>query len=163
MRLRPPPQLRRLAAFASALAALTLTTCAHSPPPQPPRPDALLLVDSSGAYKRWWREIEACAARRAPMRLRDVGFFVVIAQSLGVSDNGYVIAGVAELEPRPTIVLARPFVLRADIVRHEMLHLIASPGWHDAEMFQRRCAALVICVGSCVTDTEPRSGEAPPR
>ena len=53
------------------------------------------------------------------------------------------------------IVFAWPYTTNQKIIVHEFLHLIASPDFHDPEIYQKRCASEVVCWGICMTDTIP--------
>lgn len=132
-----------------------VTACMHAAPATPlPRlpAHAVEYVDSSGTYVRWWGDVERCAGRAAPFAFKRVKFYMVMSDSRGLRvANGHVVAGLTYIRLR-AVVIASPYVFDAMLLRHEMLHLVASPT-HDPEYFQRRCRGVVVCAGSCISDT----------
>lgn len=107
-------------------------------------------------YRRWWRDIERCSERRS--NYRNVAWYVVAdtGDSFELPWRSSRAYGAAWPERR-AIVLAAPWLNDPRMVRHEILHLVASPDSHDPALFQRgACAALVYCWAGCREDTVPR-------
>ncbi len=148
--------MRRLALLAS----LGLIVCAQAgypplpaPPTVPENAIPLRWTDAIyAAYAHWWGQVEECSGIASPYDMRHIKFYVVLTDARhGIRiQDGAVIVGLAYAQP-PAIVLASPYVLDSQVVRHEMLHHIASMA-HDPLYFKRRCGKLVICEGSCARE-----------
>jgi hypothetical protein len=149
---------------ARAVVFVALVALAGSVAPAAPPEPLVRFVDSTGAYARWWRDIAHCARRELPRPFDSVRFLqqqTTPRLGLGVSSVGFIVAGLAYPEDG-IIVLGSPWLRDSGVVRHEMLHLVVG-AVHDAEYFQRRCAAVVTCVGACLSDTlpMPKASKAP--
>jgi len=97
-------------------------------------------------YALWWRLTERCAGRSADFN--QISWYAVPdAEDLGEDD---VQGEFFPLSHR--IVVAGRWVEEPFLVRHEMLHAITGYRTHPAEVFQRRCAGVVVCVEACVAD-----------
>ena len=139
---------------------VVLVACAHTPKRfEGPLPDkALRITVTPPQYKEWWHEVEACAGRSKPFQ--SVRWYVVASGPDGFPwrnpyrNNAVVwVAGLA-YSMSDQIVMASGWLFSAGDVKHEMLHLIASPASHDPRFYQGSCAGVVSCVGACLTDPE---------
>ena len=121
---------------------LVLLGCGDAVAPLPA--DAAAMIPPA-QYALWWTLTETCSGLTGDMST--VKWYTVpTTKSLGTDVNG-----VYYTSSRRIVLLAdsasSPF-----LVRHEMLHaFIAQPG-HPAKYFQDRCAGVVDCNGSCITD-----------
>ena len=111
----------------------------------PPR-DAIPLY---GDYKLWWQDTENCSGLLGDFRR--VRWYAMKGESFEF--QGFQLLGAA-FPKRRVIVLALGSVLDSMVIRHEILHLLASPETHHPDYYQRgACASLVICHSNCLTDT----------
>lgn len=110
-------------------------------------------------YRGLWRDIERCSGRRSDYRA--VTWYLVDA----ADDSTFVTLGLDEPSYASAwpylgiIAIAAPLIAHVGIVRHEIAHMIASPDYHNPDVFQRGpCAPLVVCWTNCLTDTLPPPG-----
>lgn len=136
---------------ALAVGILLLSSCSHYPRYENRLPhNAVEIEDRSGMYRRWWNDVEKCTGKRTPMR--GVRVYVVMRSANGFAYNGQVLSGLA-YAGRGTTVLSTDAMFDSAVVRHEFLHLQASPEYHNPEFYQRRCRAIVTCTDHCVADS----------
>jgi hypothetical protein len=138
-----------------------MVACASAPRVQPRLdggwPEDAIPVTVRDSYKTWWSEIEECSGGRR-VRYEDVRWFAIMHHPpygfwwTDKFGERLQVAGLA-FSDRNAIVMGEGWLFKADFIRHEMLHLLASPLGHSPEMFQRRCRDLVLCIGRCLTDT----------
>lgn len=116
---------------------------------------ALPIKPTPPLYRQWWKDVEGCAGARKPVH-RARFFFIAAPDGDGFRHPWFTdpLDGLA-FPPRQWMAVASYAVLDSMTVRHEMLHLIASEGYHNPDLYQRRCKGLVWCYGSCLTDTLP--------
>lgn len=144
----------------SMVAAIFCVACASTPVPVPPIPErpkltplpagAVPIASLPGIYVSWWRDVEQCAGRTA--NIARVSWYAVVPATEGFKWNGEMVLALA-YDDRNAIVIAGPWLLDSMVVRHEILHLIASRRGHNPEYFQRRCRGLVMCFEDCLSDT----------
>lgn len=146
-------------------AAITMIACASKPEP-PPTPrvfedhlphDAVLIKGVPPLYREWFDEVKECVGSSRIEYERIKWYTVITLSPAGfywkdVWGREFMVAGLAYSQ-KVAIVMGDRWLLSADHIRHELLHLIASPTGHDAELFQRKCPHLVACYGFCRTDT----------
>jgi hypothetical protein len=90
----------------------------------------------------WWTELSSCSGRSAP--LPALAWFFVPGVYFDVVRQRY--AGFYFVDEHAIVVaqrVAQQAPLRANLYRHELLHVLLATGDHPAEFFQRRCGALV--------------------
>ena len=106
-------------------------------------------------HRQWWREAERCSRTRGNFARARI--FVVN----DTGDSFYTTLGwsyAAAWSDKYVILIAQRWRHHADLFRHEALHLLASPKYHDPAVYQRGpCAAITICWGPCLADTIPPS------
>lgn len=123
-------------------------------PSEPPLPKkAFRIGQVPEIYRRWWREVEDCSGKWKP--IESVTFYVIYADSNGFpwhdETGDYLLAGLA-FPQKQAIVMGTKWAAADQFVRHEMLHLIASPHGHDPLYFKVLCADFVTCFGACAAE-----------
>jgi hypothetical protein len=101
-------------------------------------------------YARWWAITEACSGLTGP--LSTITFYQVPNPNTalpGTEDAGY------WSKASNRIVVIADDTLDGSLVRHEMLHALLRGGGHPRDQFMGRCAGVVVCDTSCVTDGGP--------
>lgn len=150
----------RRSARMSFVASVWLIACASLPIGQtPPR---RIEIMPSEALHEWWLRAEACSGVHAnfyaarfyviPVETNAAGRPVKGIDGKGPDSLGFIVAG---LTTGNTITVGLPWLARGDIWTHEFGHVKASRGWHNPEIYQRKCRSVMSCVGSCLTDTLP--------
>lgn len=105
----------------------------------------------------YYQQVKECAGKaRIPYRAIR-WYFVITANDHGfrwVDPWGEVwwVAGLAYSQ-KNAIVMGDRWLFNPDYLRHELLHLVASPTSHDPEVFQRKCKHVVTCHSTCLSDT----------
>ena len=89
-------------------------------------------------YAEWWRAMEECSGRRAPMRR--VRWYVV-PDAVEFEWRGKTIAGLAFDDHR--IVLAELLTWDQRLVKHEMLHDLLGVGGHPRYYFELLCGEVI--------------------
>lgn len=92
------------------------------------------------SYRAWWAEVEQCSGRRGDYDA--VTWERAESPTVHLPDGGF--AKAFHFGSNNTIVLARPYLDDARIVRHEMLHALLYPtDGHPREWYVVRCGKLV--------------------
>lgn len=144
--------IRRLARLAF-VACVVLVACGgvweHTAPAA--RPSVGIVRFDARAFRPLWRQVEDCAGVRSDFN--SVRWYVTLDSLDSFPTPMGPSLAVAYPGPR-VIVIARLHLSDTLVIRHEAMHLIASPFWHRKELYQvGPCAPLVICVANCLTDT----------
>lgn len=143
---------------------IALIACATKPvPTPPPRPEGPLPKGAAPItaippdYAVWFGEVKECVGY-SRVEFQSIKWYMVLVKD----DRGFRwpdppkdtlwVAGLAYSQ-LTAIVMGDLWVLKAPEIRHEIMHLAASPYGHDAELYQRKCKHLVTCVGACRSDT----------
>ena len=90
----------------------------------------------------WWTELSRCAGRSSP--LPALVWFAVPGIYFDVVRQRY--AGFYFADEHAIVVaegVAQQAELRANLLRHELLHVLLDTADHPAEFFERRCGSLV--------------------
>jgi hypothetical protein len=130
--------------------AVSLVACGTKPSTRPvpagedDLPARMVEIARPDFYAAWWREVEDCAGRKR--NLRQVRWYTVLGPLIDWSP--YPVAGLA-YNKRGIVIIASDWLFDSYLVRHEMLHLIASPYTHDSSLSRGSCAHLVMCTGPC--------------
>lgn len=111
-----------------------------------PKLPAAARFEPMDLYAKWWREVEECAARHAPMAA--VHFYRVIPSagrdSLFFRDPESGAYFLGEWVRRSnSLYFAAGQLTNPGVVRHEMLHAILRDVGHPPEYFDDRCGPLV--------------------
>ena len=101
-------------------------------------------------YARWWAMTEACSGRSGD--LASILWYSVPSPQF--MHDGQEAVGLWESRSNQ-IVLAKMYIDRGDVVRHEMLHALLRTGSHPRAQFLGSCASIVHCQGACVKDAGP--------
>lgn len=121
-----------------------------------PFPLGAVAVDRPAVqWHQWWEIAERCSGRTFPYR-RVRWYFLrqTPTSPTGFRYNGESVSGLAfSHEAQPRIYLAESALLDSAVVIHEALHVIGSRGYHDPELYLRRCRELSVCVATCLNDT----------
>ena len=107
-------------------------------------------LDPPAVFARWWAMTEACSGRTGD--LNDVRWYRVPGSTVEV--DGRKVAGFWGSRGN-RIVLPDERIDEGDVVRHEMLHALLQQAGHPREDFLEKCAPLVACAGTCVSDAGP--------
>jgi hypothetical protein len=117
-----------------------------------PLPSGVVRFTPPPVYARWWAMTEACSGITRP--LAAVQFYrVPHVQTISAPFLGDVAGYYARGSNR--IVLAGFFADEGATVRHEMLHALLNKAGHPRAQFLGRCAGIVNCVATCVTEAGP--------
>lgn len=103
-------------------------------------------------YAEWWKQIEECSGKTADYA--SVRFYALNDQGRGIPFKGELALALA-YPNKHAIVLSLGTVMDSLVVRHEMLHLIASPGDHSPLYYLDKCAHLVSCSSHCQLNLKP--------
>ena len=120
-----------------------------------PLPHGAERFDPPAVYAEWWSLTEQCSGITGD--LASVTWYRVP----GASDlpfNGESSVGGIWYQQGNRIVLAGDQQLAGDLVRHEMLHALLRSANHPRAAFIGGCDGTVVCIGPCVTASNP----APP-
>jgi len=147
----PSSRLTRLALLLPLVAAATACEIVA-----PPLPDDAVGFTPPPVYSRWWRMVEECSGRRGSL---DAVAWYEVPGASSVDVNGEPASGYWSRGGNQ-IVLAGPYTLRGDVVRHEMLHALVRGRGHPREQFLGACAGVVHCEGPCVEGTFVAPGPA---
>lgn len=133
-------------------AGVFLTVAACRVPVDSPLPMGAVALSPPAQFRLWWDVTSQCA--RVAGRFADVRWYVVPGAASFPTEHGDADGAWYAVSNR--IVLAGRAVNTGGVVRHEMLHaLLRVSGAHPAVYFQRQCAGIVFCDGSCATVTDP--------
>lgn len=118
----------------------------------PALPDGAFVVKKSEYYHQMWREVEGCSGLTYPFD--KVTLYAVPSTLLGFLYKGTALAGYGDRE-NGFILMGVPWLTDDALVRHEMLHVIASPEGHNAlyyGVFSKdtlrvagKCSHLIVC------------------
>jgi hypothetical protein len=117
----------------------------------PPLPSDAETFTPPPVYETWWKMTEACSGL--------TGSFAAVSwvktnEFLRDINNGDPI--VAYWTARSNrIVLTNTSTTSGGTVRHEMLHALYKGGGHPRNLYLGKCAGLVHCQNSCITDGGP--------
>jgi len=142
--------VNRLAALLPALLALTNTCRKHPVMRQPELPNGAVAFSPPPVYTEWWRQVEECAQRNAPLtrvtwfEVPNASFFVYKGEQFDAHWWEY----------NHWIVLASAYTNDAVTVRHEMLHDLLNEGGHPPDMFHEKCKSLVYRAALPTSSTE---------
>lgn len=127
-----------------ALALLTGFACNG---PNEPFPAQALAISAPRPYRLWWEVTERCSELRGDFT--SIRWYVVPnAAAINVSGRTY--QGYWWSSSN-RIVLAEQVLLKAQLVRHEMLHALAGSA-HPREYFVDRCGGVVTCERDCAAE-----------
>jgi len=117
----------------------------------PPLPSDAETFAPPPVYATWWKMTEACSGLTGSFNAVS---WVKTADALRDINSGDPI--VAYWTARSNrIVLTNTVVMAGGAVRHEMLHALYKQGGHPRNLYLGKCAGLVDCQGSCITDGGP--------
>jgi hypothetical protein len=151
----PLEMMTRYTSISRRLLLLLLLPLAACESPFAPRlPAGAVRFTPPSIYRQWWTLTEQCSGRQGLYEA--VSWYVVPDAETLPGTNGLNALWYGDSR----IVLAGAYdgIAAGDLVRHEMLHAILRDGGHPREMFVRRCAGVVVCIGECLSD----GGSAPP-
>lgn len=103
-------------------------------------------------YERWWSMVESCSGLSRP--IHTVPFYVVRGANEVPLENGDQVGGYWS-PAGDLIVLAELYQLHGPVVRHEMLHAMLQRTGHPRETFIGRCAGIMACGPTCLSDAGP--------
>ncbi|HEV7388474.1 MAG TPA: hypothetical protein VGN73_07685 [Gemmatimonadaceae bacterium] len=117
----------------------------------PPLPSDAATFTPPLVYSTWWKMTEACSGLTGSFSAVS---WVKTGQFLRDENTGDPI--VAYWTARSNrIVLTNTAAMAGASVRHEMLHALYKRGGHPRSYFLGKCAGVVDCQGSCITDGGP--------
>jgi hypothetical protein len=126
--------------------------------PAAPLPPGAASFSPPAIYREWWTLTEECSGQRGDFH--SVRWYVVPdAQTLRDAQGREIDAYWEARGNR--IVIANASQHSGDLVRHEMLHALIRADGHPREQFLNRCAGIVVCITSCITDAGPAPAADP--
>lgn len=147
----------RVVAIAGAVVvilALSCLSCVRVPYPQlfpPTLPDGAVVIQKTDFHRRLWREVETCSGLTYPMD--KITFYAIPSRVRTHPDSGFRFLGsnLAGYGDRKNgrILLGYHWLLDEPTVRHEILHVVASPEGHNAMYFGVFRDTLITVLGKC--------------
>lgn len=137
----------------------------------PVMPSGAVELQKTAYYAELWQQIEHCSGQSYPFAKIRLYMVPTTDAGFAFTDPMYRVridslAGYA-LREFNLILLGSPWVVNEWVVRHEMLHIIASPDGHnpfyfglyaepaDTVIVPGKCASLIICTHYCRRSYDP--------